>query len=174
MSRAHVTSMLQCPAFHHPLRRSLALSFASSFRIRRLASMAGDNDDEVSYYEDTQEKKTVASDDGAGAKTPSASQDKDKGKGKAPTPAKAPAVGEKRQRTLEGMFGGAATKKPKLERPAAAAGSKRAPGTTLNSIPFSMSEFEASLSDEEKELLQLECATIGKSWCVPSSRSCVA
>jgi uracil-DNA glycosylase len=133
--------------------------------------MAGDNDEEVSYYEDTQEKKTVASDDGAGAKTPSASQDKDKGKGKAATPAKASAVGEKRQRTLEGMFGGAVTKKPKLERPAAAAGSKRAPGTTLNSIP---SEFEASLSDEEKELLSLECATIGKSWCVPCSRSCVA
>jgi uracil-DNA glycosylase len=170
--------MLQwCTTFHHPLRRSLGLSFASSPRIRRLASMAGDNDEEASYYEDTQEKKTVASDDGAGAKTPSASQDKDKGKGKAPTPAKAPAVGEKRQRTLEGMFGAAATKKPKLERPAAAAGSsiaKRAPGTTLNSIPFSMSEFEASLSDEEKELLSLECATIGKSWCVPCSRSCVA
>jgi hypothetical protein len=97
MSRAHVTSMLQwCTTFHHPLRRSLGLSFASSPRIRRLASMAGDNDEEASYYEDTQEKKTVASDDGAGAKTPSASQDKDKGKGKAPTPAKAPAVGEKR------------------------------------------------------------------------------
>ncbi|KAI9057215.1 uracil-DNA glycosylase [Trametes sanguinea] len=35
---------------------------------------------------------------------------------------------------------------------------------SLNSIPFSMSEFQNSLSGEEKELLALECQTMGKSW----------
>ncbi|KAI0833280.1 uracil-DNA glycosylase-like protein [Trametes gibbosa] len=35
---------------------------------------------------------------------------------------------------------------------------------SLNSIPFSLSEFQNSLSDEEKSLLALECKTMGKSW----------
>ncbi|KAH9856542.1 uracil-DNA glycosylase [Lenzites betulinus] len=35
---------------------------------------------------------------------------------------------------------------------------------SLNSIPFSLSEFQNSLSAEEKELLALECQTMGKSW----------
>ncbi|KAH9945312.1 uracil-DNA glycosylase [Epithele typhae] len=35
---------------------------------------------------------------------------------------------------------------------------------TLNSIAFSLAEFEKSLSDEERKLLALECATMGKSW----------
>ncbi|KAI0649340.1 uracil-DNA glycosylase [Trametes meyenii] len=35
---------------------------------------------------------------------------------------------------------------------------------SLNSIPFSLSTFQDSLSDEEKKLLALECQTMGKSW----------
>ncbi|KAI0661566.1 uracil-DNA glycosylase [Cubamyces menziesii] len=35
---------------------------------------------------------------------------------------------------------------------------------SLNSIPFSLSEFQSTLSDEEKELLALECKTMGMSW----------
>ncbi|KAH9902866.1 uracil-DNA glycosylase [Cubamyces lactineus] len=35
---------------------------------------------------------------------------------------------------------------------------------SLNSIPFSLSEFQSSMSDEEKELLALECQTMGMSW----------
>jgi uracil-DNA glycosylase len=34
----------------------------------------------------------------------------------------------------------------------------------LNSIPFSMTAYLESLSDEEKRLLQLECEVMGKSW----------
>ena len=36
----------------------------------------------------------------------------------------------------------------------------------LNSIPFSLSSFKESLSDEARELLQLECETMGLSWWV--------
>lgn len=34
----------------------------------------------------------------------------------------------------------------------------------LNSIPFSLSTFQESLSEEVRPLLQLECETMGKSW----------
>ena len=34
----------------------------------------------------------------------------------------------------------------------------------LNSIPFSMQAFKDSLNEKEKELLALECETMGKSW----------
>ncbi|KAF8742665.1 hypothetical protein AX14_002895 [Amanita brunnescens Koide BX004] len=36
--------------------------------------------------------------------------------------------------------------------------------TKLNAIPFSLSAFQESLSEEEKQLLALECDTLGKSW----------
>jgi uracil-DNA glycosylase len=34
----------------------------------------------------------------------------------------------------------------------------------LQSLPFSLTAFQASLSDSERALLQLECETMGKSW----------
>ena len=34
----------------------------------------------------------------------------------------------------------------------------------LNSIPFSMTTYLESLTDDEKRLLQLECDVMGKSW----------
>lgn len=34
----------------------------------------------------------------------------------------------------------------------------------LNSIPFSLKEYQDSLSDDERTLLTLECETLGKSW----------
>jgi len=34
----------------------------------------------------------------------------------------------------------------------------------LNSIPFSLSEYVASLTEDQKRLLKLECETMGKSW----------
>jgi len=66
----------------------------------------------------------------------------------------------KRQRTLMDMFGPSdvSTKKPKL---AQSAGSS---SQALNSIPFSMSAFQDSLTEEGKNLLSLECETMGKSW----------
>lgn len=82
----------------------------------------------------------------------------------------------KRQRTLVDMFssssGGPAAKKAKLVKTSSStsvAGSSDAASTssatrTLNSIPFSMSEYLAALSEDEKRLLTLECETMGKSW----------
>ena len=35
---------------------------------------------------------------------------------------------------------------------------------SLNSIPFSLKEYQDSLSDDERTLLTLECETLGKSW----------
>lgn len=40
--------------------------------------------------------------------------------------------------------------------------------TSLNAIPFSLSAFEGSLSEEERDLLELECKTIRLSWCARS------
>ena len=68
----------------------------------------------------------------------------------------------KRQRTLMDMMGGksAVVKAPPAKK--ARAGLSSNP--SLNSIPFSLSEFQSTLSDEEKELLALECKTMGMSW----------
>ena len=84
----------------------------------------------------------------------------------------------KRQRTLMEMFGGStgaksgesSTKKIKL----ATSGSSVEPSRTqsLNSIPFSLSGYMSSLSEEEKRLLALECETMGKSWYVPCLSLC--
>jgi uracil-DNA glycosylase len=61
----------------------------------------------------------------------------------------------KRQRTLVDMFIPSA-KKSKLGQ---SSGSQ-----TLNSIPFSLSEYINSLTEEEQSLLGLECECMGKSW----------
>jgi uracil-DNA glycosylase len=92
----------------------------------------------------------------------------------------------KRQRTLFDMLGSssapsqAPSKKPKLAAAAAsgprnklstlgtAQSSSGAGGSDgqqpLNSIPFSLSEYVASLTEDQKRLLKLECETMGKSW----------
>ncbi|KZS92509.1 uracil-DNA glycosylase [Sistotremastrum niveocremeum HHB9708] len=73
------------------------------------------------------------------------------------------------------MFG-PSTKKQKLETPSSSqessgsATSKGSPSgsgvkrNTFNSIPFSLSAFRESLTEDQKRLLALECDTIGKSW----------
>lgn len=88
----------------------------------------------------------------------------------------------KRQRTLFDMLGSASnkgsntpSKKPKLTASGSesASNDKLSPvsssggssGTqTLNSIPFSSSEYIDSLTGDQKRLLKLECETMGKSW----------
>jgi uracil-DNA glycosylase len=86
------------------------------------------------------------------------------------TIASAPA---KRQRTLREMFSGAQGKtnvkleglKPSgLSTSSIASDSALAGHVKLNAIPFSMTAYLESLSDEEKRLLQLECEVMGKSW----------
>lgn len=95
----------------------------------------------------------------------------------------------KRQRTLMDMFSGSqgkgssdsSSKKLKLS-PAksnssgasssvtkasstiSVASSKSFGTPKLNSIPFSLVSYQASLSDEHKALLRLECEAMGKSW----------
>jgi hypothetical protein len=87
----------------------------------------------------------------------------------------------KRQRTLEMMFSGSQNKTK--GKSALLEGLKPSGGSTssiasdncatrpkasglvkLNSIPFSMTAYSESFSDEEKQLLQLECEVMGKSW----------
>ncbi|KZT73084.1 uracil-DNA glycosylase [Daedalea quercina L-15889] len=76
----------------------------------------------------------------------------------------------KRQRTLVDMFPGGnapATKKIKVAATHTRATSTASALTSqpsLNSIAFSLSEFQAAMSDEERKLLALECETLGKSW----------
>jgi uracil-DNA glycosylase len=77
----------------------------------------------------------------------------------------------KRQRTLAEMFG-----KPQKDAPAAkkqkltASSSNNAivisslDDQPLNTMPFSVSAFLESLSDEHRKLLQLECDIMGNSW----------
>ena len=80
----------------------------------------------------------------------------------------------KRQLTLQDMFSGSQGKKStgseqsikKLKITSSGTISKSSGIQRLNSIPFSLSAFQESLSDDERKLLQLECEVMGKSWCV--------
>lgn len=78
----------------------------------------------------------------------------------------------KRQLTLQDMFSGSQGKKSseqstkKLKITASGTNSRSSGIQRLNSIPFSLSAFQESLSDDERKLLQLECEIMGKSWCV--------
>lgn len=68
----------------------------------------------------------------------------------------------KRQMTLKDMLpSGSTTPKTPVAKKARTALSAN---PSLNSIPFSLSDFQSTFSDEEKKLLALECQTMGKSW----------
>ncbi|KAF8656815.1 hypothetical protein AX16_002364 [Volvariella volvacea WC 439] len=98
-----------------------------------------------------------------------------------PAPSSAPAgVGSssgKHQRTLDGFFavksakGGdgdeRASKRIKMAKEATPAASSSAPNLELqplNSIPFSLSSFQESLTEEQRRLLKLECEVMGRAW----------
>ena len=87
----------------------------------------------------------------------------------------------KRQRTLFDMLGSApsqgsntSSKKPKLAASSSSGNDNKFSAVsssggssglqTLNSIPFSSSEYTDSLTGDQKRLLKLECETMGKSW----------
>lgn len=77
----------------------------------------------------------------------------------------------KRQRTFADMFSSSQEKTDgESERPPVKKTKITVQGTAslskLNSIPFSLSAFQDSLSEQEKQLLALECDTMGKSWYV--------
>lgn len=69
----------------------------------------------------------------------------------------------KRQRSLIDMFSGAPSKSGPTSKKIKVAGSSSSL-QSLNSIPFSLSSYQETLTDEEKKLLALECETMGKSW----------
>ena len=150
------------------------------------------SDSPLVYLEDLEQpssQATAAASDDEKLPIVAASSDNDKNAKPVPTPSTTSASNGKRQRTLFDMFGSgsapsqgsdAPSKKPKL---AAASGSRNkpsqaTPGTTqtfsgasgsagqqpLNSIPFSLSEYVDSLTEDQKRLLKLECETMGKSW----------
>lgn len=118
---------------------------------------------------------------------PRGSAEKDDKVGSTGTTPQAPAVALasgtqlKRQLTLMDMFSGSQgkTSEPsskKLKLSASTRSNKSSTGVVavngvkptgpqkLNSIQFSLSSFQASLTDEEKDLLKLECEVMGKSW----------
>jgi uracil-DNA glycosylase len=88
----------------------------------------------------------------------------------------------KRQRTILDMFGSAprqssdasSSKKRKVTASSvgndklSSSGAQSSGGSSgqqsLNSIPFSLSEYVDSLTEDQKRLLKLECETMGKSW----------
>lgn len=94
------------------------------------------------------------------------------------------AGGAKRQRTLMDMFSvapkdgaGPASKKLKASPSLSSVSGSLVPGSSkgtssstkigfvpLNSIPFSLSAYLESLTEDQRRLLQLECETLGKSW----------
>jgi uracil-DNA glycosylase len=86
-------------------------------------------------------------------------------------------VGAKRQRTLMDMFSGSQPDKPsaptakklKLSAsepalPVKTSTASSSKNLRLNAIPFSMTQYQESLATDQRNLLALECAYMGKSW----------
>ena len=118
------------------------------------------------YLGDVQTKRVATRDE------PSSSQDKANGTASAVT-------GVKRQLSLADMFsgsGGKGNSEPSSKKlkssslsslaSSKASGSFKMSGVQpkLNSIPFSVSSFQETLTEEQKKLLKLECEVMGKSW----------
>ena len=136
----------------------------------------------IVYMEDLESpssQATVASKD---EKLATSDPDRDESTNTKPKPAPSTSTTNgKRQRTLFDMLGSAPSqgsdtrsKKPKLTASSSgndklsAAGTQssgQSPGLqSLNSIPFSSTEYVGSLTADQKRLLKLECETMGKSW----------
>jgi uracil-DNA glycosylase len=126
--------------------------------------MSGSEAERVVYYEDITSAKPAVENVEPSA-TAKASLEAGAVAAKSSDAVSKPTVataGTKRQRTIGEMFGPstASAKKPKI------GGSSGFSSQGLNSIPFSMTGFLESLNDEERDLLGLECETMGKSWSV--------
>ena len=72
----------------------------------------------------------------------------------------------KRQKSLMDMFSKVPSNASSStsSAPAAKRAKTLSANPSLNSIPFSLTEFQNTFSDEEKKLLALECETMGMSW----------
>jgi uracil-DNA glycosylase len=130
----------------------------------------------------------TASNDELPPKVNAASSDHDDNAKPKPTPSTTSNSNGKRQRTLFDMLGSGSapsqrsevpSKKPKITAATASNSTNKlsTPGTAqssgaggsngqqpLNTIPFSLSEYVASLTEDQKRFLKLECETMGKSW----------
>jgi uracil-DNA glycosylase len=141
--------------------------------------MATPSGNPIVYLEDLEpptSQATVASTD---EKSVAASSDRDENAKPNPALSTSSTTG-KRQRTLFDMLGSTPgqssekkTKKPKLAASGSSdkntvVGTQQSSGgsglQSLNSIPFSLNEYVASLTEDQKRLLKLECETMGKSW----------
>jgi uracil-DNA glycosylase len=140
--------------------------------------MATSSGNRVVYLEDLEQPSSQATSTPTDAKSVTTSSDHNENvEPKEATSTSA--ITGKRQRTLFDMLGSTpgqsseknAKKKPKLaasnssDKPSVAESSGGSPGSqSLNSIPFSLSDYVDSLTDDQKRLLKLECETMGKSW----------
>ena len=154
-------------------------------RITDAFSMADQSENRTEDLEPASSQVSVASkDEKVSISTIVASSEPDREESTKPKLASSTSTANgKRQRTLFDMLGSAPSqgsnapsKKPKLTASAsgssgndkvsaAVSSSGGSSGLkTLNSIPFSSSEYIDSLTGDQKRLLNLECETMGKSW----------
>lgn len=132
-------------------------------------------EEKIVYLEDVQPVKAAKKDTDS---TADASKKGDSAAGASKT---STTTGVKRQRTLNDMFGSQGSSSGSAVKKLKPSGSFSAPGASgtkptrtaavksfglqrLNSIPFSMAEFQQSLTLEQRNLLRLECEVMGKSW----------
>lgn len=147
-------------------------------------SMATPPEKRVVYMEDLESpssQATVVSKDEKPHIVASSDPDRDESAKPKPAPSTSTTNG-KRQRTLFDMLGSTpsrgsdtpSSKKPKLTASSsgndklsssgAQSSGRSSDPQSLNSIPFSLSEYIDSLTEDQKRLLKLECETMGRSW----------
>ena len=160
-----------------------ASSPSTTIRKSDAFSMATPSEKPTVYMEDLESPSSQATVTSKDEKLPivaSSDPDRDESAKSKPAPSTNSTNG-KRQRTLFDMLGSApkqgsdasSSKKPKLaasslgndKLSSGAQSSGRSSGQqSLNSIPFSLSEYVESLTEDQKRLLKLERETMGKSW----------
>jgi uracil-DNA glycosylase len=132
--------------------------------------MSDTQEETVVYLEDIETQVTTTSTQSQGDGSIASTSSQTSSSGTA-------AVNNKRQRTLMDMFGGSqpdkkasapAAKKLKLSvsEPVIRSMPSGSKNQRLNAIAFSLSQYQESLSTEQRSLLALECVYMGKSWCV--------
>jgi uracil-DNA glycosylase len=149
------------------------------YRVTDAFSMANQSENHTEDLEPPSQASVASKDEKVSIIAPS-DPDRDESTKPKLAPSTSTANG-KRQRTLFDMLGSAPSqgsntpsKKPKLTASGSSGNDKVSAAVsssggssglqTLNSIPFSSSEYVDSLTGDQKRLLNLECETMGKSW----------
>lgn len=119
------------------------------------------------YLEDIETKKTPKPVEASGSENAIGDTAADAANGKVSKPAgssQSEETGKKRQRDITEMF----MSQPKEKKLKGASSAPAKSGSLrLNAIPFSLVQFQESLTEDQRGLLALECTNMGKSWCVP-------